>query len=547
MANSKYEYVKSFEVQDKIMLPTMIVVVIDGRNFRRFAEVHEFEKPRDRKALDLMKSCATAVMENFADIIFSYGFSDEFSFVLKKESEFYQRRESKILSVLVSFFTSVFAIKWKDFFPQKLSFAPSFHARVVQCPTLEVLQTYLGWRQRDCHLNYLYDTCFWNLIRLEEKDPVNETDRETRAHRILEGTQKGFKHDLLFKQFRTNYNNLPPMFRRGTCLLTTEVEVVEYMANGDPIKRSMKKIMEVHSAINKSFWNQHPSLISEFGRLEKDIHIHKPGYIESFQIRDKLMLSTWIVVRIDGCSFHRFSKSHDFTKPNDISALNLMNSCGAAVLEEFQDIIFAYGVSDEFSFVLRKDSKLYDRHRSGIVSVIVSFFTSMYIIKWKEFFQQKELQYPPSFDGRAVCYPSLGILRDYLSWRQVDCYINYQYNTCFQLLVDSGLERCDAQNTLKDMPSQKKNDMLKCVDSNRSLEIYRRGSCIFWDKTCVDSNTLLEIYRRVLCIFWDKEKIASYAEDSPRKIVIEHCDIIDEAFWKAHPWILGDERSGPSA
>lgn len=39
---------------------------------------------------------------------------------------------------------------------------------------------------------------------------------------------------------------------------------------------------------------------------------------------------------------------HAFVKPNDEQALNLMNSCAAAVLEEFQDVIFAYGVSDEF-------------------------------------------------------------------------------------------------------------------------------------------------------------------------------------------------------
>ena len=35
MANSKYEYVKSFEVEDEVMLPNLIVVRIDGRDFRR--------------------------------------------------------------------------------------------------------------------------------------------------------------------------------------------------------------------------------------------------------------------------------------------------------------------------------------------------------------------------------------------------------------------------------------------------------------------------------------------------------------------------------
>lgn len=50
--------------------------------YDRFAEVHEFAKPLDGKALDLMKSCATAVMEKFGDISFSYGFSDEFRYLL---------------------------------------------------------------------------------------------------------------------------------------------------------------------------------------------------------------------------------------------------------------------------------------------------------------------------------------------------------------------------------------------------------------------------------------------------------------------------------
>lgn len=58
---------------------------------------------------------------------------------------------------------------------------------------------------------------------------------------------------------------------------------------------------------------------------------------------------------------------------------------------------------------------------SNIVSVIVSLFSAMYVMKWIQFFPSKEFKYPPCFDGRAVCYPSSEILRDYLAWRQVDC------------------------------------------------------------------------------------------------------------------------------
>ena len=62
----------------------------------------------------------------------------------------------------------------------------------------------------------------------------------------------------------------------------------------------------------------------------------------------------------------------------------------------------------------------------------------------------------PSFDGRVVLYPSSSNLRDYMSWRQVDCksiaaarktqtmlkyfvgHINNLYNTTFWALVQKG-------------------------------------------------------------------------------------------------------------
>ncbi|CAI9292292.1 unnamed protein product [Lactuca saligna] len=96
MANSKYEYVKSFEIEDEVMYPNLVVVRIDGCNFERFSEINEFEKPNDEKALNLMNSCATSVLEKYPDIILAYGFSDEYSFIFKKETKFYQRRASEV-------------------------------------------------------------------------------------------------------------------------------------------------------------------------------------------------------------------------------------------------------------------------------------------------------------------------------------------------------------------------------------------------------------------------------------------------------------------
>lgn len=47
----------------------------------------------------------------------------------------------------------------------------------------------------------------------------------------------------------------------------------------------------------------------------------------------------------------RFSQVHDFEKPNDERALNLMNSCAVAVSSEYPDIVFSYGYNDEYRLV----------------------------------------------------------------------------------------------------------------------------------------------------------------------------------------------------
>lgn len=57
----------------------------------------------------------------------------------------------------------------------------------------------------------------------------------------------------------------------------------------------------------------------------------------------------------------RFTARHGFEKPNDVRALNLMNAAATAVITDLPDVVFGYGVSDEFSFVLRKDCQLFER------------------------------------------------------------------------------------------------------------------------------------------------------------------------------------------
>lgn len=40
-------------------------------------------------------------------------------------------------------------------------------------------------------------------------------------------------------------------------------------------------------------------------------------YVKGYEKEDSILPNVWIVIRVDGKGFHKFSKVHDFNKPND--------------------------------------------------------------------------------------------------------------------------------------------------------------------------------------------------------------------------------------
>ncbi|OIW25990.1 tRNAHis guanylyltransferase [Coniochaeta ligniaria NRRL 30616] len=270
-------------------------------------------------------------------------------------------------------------------------------------------------------------------------------------------------------------------------------------------------------------------------------------YVKHFEQPDTLLPNTWIVVRIDGRGFTKFANKYSFAKPNDRRALDVMNAAAKAVVTELPDITIAYGVSDEYSFVFHKSSTLFERRASKLVSTIVSTFTAYYIYSWPTYFPDSPLAPPlPSFDGRAVCYPSLQNLRDYMSWRQVDCHINNLYNTTFWALIQlGGMDGKEAEKELAGTFAADKNEILFKrfnINYNNEPEIYKKGSVIFRDYELVepDSHHVAE----------DVEDLAQPAQQSKTqmendkkkrakaRITVEHLDIIKDDFWNRRPWLL---------
>ncbi|KAJ8324592.1 tRNA-His guanylyltransferase [Batrachochytrium dendrobatidis] len=252
-------------------------------------------------------------------------------------------------------------------------------------------------------------------------------------------------------------------------------------------------------------------------------------YVRLFEQSASLLRNTWIVVRVDGHGFHRFSKTHTFAKPNDTRSIRLLNHCAAVVMREFNDIVIAYGQSDEFSFVFHPSTTLYGRREAKIITNLCSIFTSSFVMNWPTFFPEDTLQYPPSFDARAVCYPTVLNLKDYLSWRQADCHINNLYNTAFWALVLDPKEpksETEAEAILRVTDAAAKNELLFSrfgINYNTIDPLFRKGSVLFRQKT----KSVEKIREDGSPVMRDRSEIKT-----------EHVDIIGEQFWESMPNIL---------
>lgn len=212
MSNSRFEFVKKYE-QPKVALPnTFIVVRIDGRSFTEFCSAHNFAKPNDFRQIRCMNEAARAVAADFQDIALAYGHSDEFSFVFRRSTRLFNRREDKIMSCVVSLFTAAYCLQFGDHFGAPPKRIPSFDARIVLYPTFDDIRAYISWRQVDCHINNLYNTTFWTMV-----NKGGLTTKE--AHQRLKGSLSKDKNNLLFEEYGINYNNEPEVAKKGTIYL----------------------------------------------------------------------------------------------------------------------------------------------------------------------------------------------------------------------------------------------------------------------------------------------------------------------------------------
>lgn len=290
MANSRFEYVKQFERENYLLPDTYIIIRVDGKGFHKFSQYYQFTKPNDVDALTIMNLAARKIMSQYSDVMMAYGDSDEYSFLLRRGCQLYERREMKLCTLFASLMTAYYQFYWLEKYATSsnnqvdndnnnnndsddsnnsngkildIDHLPIFDGRAVIYPTFDHIRDYFSWRQVDCHINNLYNTTFWNLVIQKNMTPQEAEQR-------LMGTVAADKNEILFSELGINYNNEPEMFKKGTIFVR---EVEEYDDRSEvglstrqkqrlDKKRRKAEIRQYHVDIinDDSWWESRPWL-----------------------------------------------------------------------------------------------------------------------------------------------------------------------------------------------------------------------------------------------------------------------------------------------
>lgn len=311
MANSRYDYHKQEEKLTDLRFnrDTYIIVRIDGHKFHNFSTEHNFHKPNDKRALDLMVESAKQVMRCYkGQIALAYGHSDEFSFLIKSSSFMLSRRVFKITSMLPVIFATYYNTNWDHFFSDssqgevtKLKYNAWFDARPKEYANYRCVIDYFRWRQIDCHINNLYNTVLhamtgryvrhelvpmdeslsdansssmrifdngsgdgklYKLKKTQISDWINDRAKFLSAREATEKLSKTVssdKHDIMFLNYKINYNNELEQFKKGTVVIDTQRDYNGTNADSGSIKHFYRDLTR-----NTDFWDENNYIFDDY-------------------------------------------------------------------------------------------------------------------------------------------------------------------------------------------------------------------------------------------------------------------------------------------
>lgn len=187
----------------------------------------------------------------------------------------------------------------------------------------------------------------------------------------------------------------------------------------------------------------------------------------------RLLPGAWVVVRVDGRSFSRFTEPR-FEKPFDLKFHGLMVQTAQALLQEMQGI-YAYTQSDEISVLFRPDWDFFDRSLEKVVSASASIASATFT---------RAAEVIVNFDSRVWLGVDTSQVVDYFSWRQADaksCALN---GWCYWTLRKLGKSAGEATAEVHGQSVGFKNELLfqNGINFNDLPSWQRRGTGLYWEQ-----------------------------------------------------------------
>lgn len=132
---------------------------------------------------------------------------------------------------------------------------------------------------------------------------------------------------------------------------------------------------------------------------------------------------TYMVARLDGHGFSKFTKKIGYKKPFDIEFHNLMSHVLQTLMRQSNlQIIYGYTQSDEISLLFAPNEQAFNRKTrkynsllAGLASAAASTYLNQIV----------------TFDCRIIPLPDVSRVHDYFIWRRLDAYRNAINGYCY--------------------------------------------------------------------------------------------------------------------
>jgi len=207
----KYDFYKGLIVPNGCYF----MVRLDGNCFSRFTE--RYERPFDKRFYQAMLEGTKELMTYIPDIYKAHFHSDEISLYFDKNSQWFDRRIEKIISITAGILSAKFS--------QEVKAQAHFDSRILVTPTKRDVEIYEKDRRLNAFRGCVNSYAYYSLRK------KGLTERQA-TKKLLELKSKE-RQELLFKEFGINIAKVPKWQRVGCFLVWEEYEKEGY----NPIKK----------------------------------------------------------------------------------------------------------------------------------------------------------------------------------------------------------------------------------------------------------------------------------------------------------------------